>query len=600
MAIDKEMLHKNIQYLLDRNGEFEVDYLFYKEKIDIDLAKKKSKELINFLIEIQKNHLGYESKGISKYEPLICYYNIFMTMLNSYIKENIIKEDWIKEFTYWALDKSENEHYIKLGLILSEKYIDKKDVKKYIDKYSYEGKYVFYLMNVIRTMPKYNAYLMNIIKNSSGVVKVFCVSMLDIVTIEDTIYLLEKGYKDNKYEDLLIYLIFNVVNIRDYLSIKELTDEQIENISYVMRVCLDSNNIEFVNDITYVIHEILPLISSRCNGINSLVFLYRLKEKIWSDYENCDNKSELEFGIRSFLQNEEFIEIYLNSIGDGKVESEDIIALANFYDYTISFDDFIPYLSKNPLDIDIYFYFVDNGEEEDKKKLVDFFMDVVNIKQLIGDVKDIDDEHLDRSYYGDIIFSVLLKISRRLYPKCKKIALKGLFGNINSVRKEAISILNKYKGTLTKKEKKIILNAYEVEPNFRLKQSLYRLIYSTEKNSGKIEYVNVEELRCEVLDNDIYLLSTNVAGSKFRDKECVQKELSTTSVLFLLKEEDNPYDIRAIRLIGEGGFCVGYIPRKDNFILNNLLTGGKKLYALIKEYDIERDYIRIRVYMSDR
>ena len=76
--------------------------------------------------------------------------------------------------------------------------------------------------------------------------------------------------------------------------------------------------------------------------------------------------------------------------------------------------------------------------------------------------------------------------------------------------------------------------------------------------------------------------------------------MSTTSVLFLLKEEDNPYDIRAIRLIGEGGFCVGYIPRKDNFILNNLLTGGKKLYALIKEYDIERDYIRIRVYMSDR
>ena len=172
----------------------------------------------------------------------------------------------------------------------------------------------------------------------------------------------------------------------------------------------------------------------------------------------------------------------------------------------------------------------------------------------------------------------------------------GIFAKTNDCRNEAIKTLRRYKDKLTKKELDLIGKAYDKEPNYEVKEKLERLLYKG--NNEKKENITIDKLKIDEHVEDIYILSTNVAGSQFRNRRLLEDELEKSRLFYLQLEEDNPYDDRAIKIAGESGFVIGFISRQDNFILSNLLRGGKYLFCKIKEYNLENNYIRIRVYLS--
>lgn len=94
------------------------------------------------------------------------------------------------------------------------------------------------------------------------------------------------------------------------------------------------------------------------------------------------------------------------------------------------------------------------------------------------------------------------------------------------------------------------------------------------------------------------MISVAVAGSRFRNREYLEKELEKSKIYYLKREKDNLYDENAIKIVGETGYVIGYVPRKDNYILSNLLDGGKLLYCRVTEYNLDEDYIYINVYLS--
>ena len=97
---------------------------------------------------------------------------------------------------------------------------------------------------------------------------------------------------------------------------------------------------------------------------------------------------------------------------------------------------------------------------------------------------------------------------------------------------------------------------------------------------------------------DVYLLTSSVARSQYRNREYVQRELKLSKVFNLVLEGDNHFDKNAIKIAGESGFVIGYVPRKENFILSNLLRGKRYLYCVVKDYNLDKNYIIINVYLS--
>lgn len=89
---------------------------------------------------------------------------------------------------------------------------------------------------------------------------------------------------------------------------------------------------------------------------------------------------------------------------------------------------------------------------------------------------------------------------------------------------------------------------------------------------------------------DVKLITTNVAGLDFIDNiEEIFSRIQIGDMLELFRESDNEYDYRAI-IVKHHGEKIGYIPRKENHVLSNLMDGGKFLYGVVVDFGEDEHY----------
>ncbi|MCC0635680.1 MULTISPECIES: HIRAN domain-containing protein [unclassified Clostridioides] len=593
-------IFKQLQKIKDYDGykeSFEMNYLCIYEKIPL----REQVELANNLVENILNIYRSESNKIDlleeySHKSLICYFEIFMKKINTLIKERIIDEKWLYQLTEDLIYTSEKDEYVKLGLVLSENYLDVDNIREIVDTFSKSGEYIFYLSNTIRKLEFYNTYLFNLSRISTGSIKVFAIVNMENLDSEITSYLIEEGYKDKKYEGLLMNYIISTVDLSEYLERRDLDKDKVNNLAYLICNYLLSVEFKYIGNKVELVNQFLPIVASYGTNFDSLYSIFLIAVGVLEDDKVSCDKVEFKKEMNNVLLSEKWKSIFFKALNEADGKTEDMIKMSEIYDVRLSFDDLLPYLNKDIRDFEVYWHISKKGSASCKLKLLDFFEKTFKTEELIGKMEDIEKNKLTQEYYDDMLFFIVLKGSKSLYPKGKNLSLKGLFGNINEVRKESINILKRYRERLSLKEMQIVKEAYEKEKNIKLKDELRRLLY--ESNNLKKEFVNTKKLKVNEHGKDIYLISVAVAGSRFRNREYLEKELEKSKIYYLKREKDNLYDENAIKIVGETGYVIGYVPRKDNYILSNLLDGGKLLYCRVTEYNLDEDYIYINVYLS--
>ncbi|MER0281485.1 HIRAN domain-containing protein [Clostridioides difficile] len=576
---------------------FEMNYLCIYENIPLREQVELANNLVDGILSMYKS----ESNEIyllenNNLKPLICYFEIFIKKINTLVKEMMIDKKWLCKLTKELIYKSEKAEYVKLGLVLSEKYLEVENIREVVDTFSKSGEYVFYLSNTIKKLEFYNTYLYNLSKKATGSIKVFAIVNMEILDSKINSYLIEEGYKDTKYERLLINYIVSIIDLYEYLERRDLDREKINNLAHLICNYLLSVEFKYIGNKVILVNQFLPIVVTYGTTFKSLYSIFLIAINVLKD-ENieCD-KVEFEKEMNAVLLSEKWKDIYFEALKNANGKTEDMIKMSEIYAINLSFDDLLPYLDRDIRDFEVYWYISKKGETSSKLKLLNFFEKKFNLDDLTGKMEDIEKDRLTQEYYDDMLFFIVIKGSNSLYPEGKNISLKGIFGNINEVRKESINILKRYREKLSLEELKIVKEAYEKERNIRLKDELRRLLY--ESNNLKKEFVNIEKIKVDEHGKDIYLTSVAVAGSRFRNRECLEKELEKSKIYYLNREKDNLYDENAIKIVGETGYVIGYVPRKDNYILSNLIDGGKLLYCRVTEYNLYEDYIYANVYLS--
>ncbi|MBY2478521.1 HIRAN domain-containing protein [Clostridioides difficile] len=576
---------------------FEMNYLCIYENIPL----REQVELANNLVDGILNMYKSESNEIYLLEnnnskPLICYFEVFIKKINTLVKEMMIDEKWLYKLTKELIYKSKKAEYVKLGLILSEKYLEKENIREVVDTFSKSGEYVFYLSNTIKKLEFYNTYLFNLSKKATGSIKVFAIVNMEILDFKINSYLIEEGYKDTKYERLLMNYIISIIDLSEYLERRDLDREKIDNLAHLICNYLLSVDFKYIGNKVQLVNKFLPIVVNYGTTFESLYSIFLIAINVLKDETvECD-KVEFEKEMNAVLLSEKWKNIYFKALRNASGKTEDMIKMSEIYAMNLSFDDLLPYLNRDIRDFEVYWHISKKGSTDSRLKLLNFFEKTFNIDDLIGKMEDIEKDRLTQEYYDDMLFFIAIKGSNSLYPEGKNISLKGIFGNINEVRKESINILKRYREKLSLEELKIVKEAYEKEKNLRLKDELRRLLY--ESNNLKKEFINIEKIKVDEHGKDIYLTSVAVAGSRFRNRECLEKELEKSKIYYLNREKDNLYDENAIKIVGETGYVIGYVPRKDNYILSNLIDGGKLLYCRVTEYNLYEDYIYANVYLS--
>ena len=82
---------------------------------------------------------------------------------------------------------------------------------------------------------------------------------------------------------------------------------------------------------------------------------------------------------------------------------------------------------------------------------------------------------------------------------------------------------------------------------------------------------------------EVELLNCNIAGTTFLDLDEVEPELERHQLLMLKREPKNKNDDKAILILTEDGQKLGYVPKKKNEVLSNLMDAGKLLFGRLNK-----------------
>jgi hypothetical protein len=86
----------------------------------------------------------------------------------------------------------------------------------------------------------------------------------------------------------------------------------------------------------------------------------------------------------------------------------------------------------------------------------------------------------------------------------------------------------------------------------------------------------------------IRMQTSPVAGFQYHNREAVWGWLCPGQALDLVRERDNPYDNKAVR-VDWLGHKLGYVPRIENHAVAQLLDRGERLSARIVALEDKRD-----------
>ena len=78
---------------------------------------------------------------------------------------------------------------------------------------------------------------------------------------------------------------------------------------------------------------------------------------------------------------------------------------------------------------------------------------------------------------------------------------------------------------------------------------------------------------------EVELLNCNIAGTTFLDLDEIEPELKKHQLLMLIREPKNENDDKAILILTEDGQKLGYVPKRKNEVLSNLMDAGKLLFG---------------------
>jgi hypothetical protein len=131
------------------------------------------------------------------------------------------------------------------------------------------------------------------------------------------------------------------------------------------------------------------------------------------------------------------------------------------------------------------------------------------------------------------------------------------------------------------------------------KLSTENLLVDQSKLSKKLANFFINYLRYIKLPNNklgTYMGEFYIAGTNFVENmsELIQ-DIQLNDKVKVVAESNNPYDVKAVKVLTENNKKLGYIPKNKNHFPSSMLQNGEKLLGQIKKLEWEQDEFIIRI-----
>ena len=580
------------------------------------LKEYEKNRLTSELIKILKEAAYNEDQNVEKINgyltlnPIINYYDNLIKALKA-LKEseaNIAKK--LKALIYNILLNSSSSEEVKLALT-SVNIFDFKEIENILEVFSIHNEYVFYVIKIYENMKNGNELIFEVAKNSKGYGKLFSMMALQPINYEIKNWMINYGPENNVGTSELVMYSMLSIDLLDYLENNDFNEKEIELFSKSFCMLLSDYGLDEIDNQIEVCEKLLRKIDENGRGIYSLYaaisIMYSIEALILEDYksnnESTSNTFEQEYKdaieccIKIFNKTI-WNEVIYNEISNIEIETSILISCAEKTEYKLKKSEFELILKRdytNPL---LYKYAFSVGNKSLKKYAFKLGLEKLPIDELLSGQDELKIEDLLYDDISQISFFIIVKYATyEDFPdKYKEFNLKALKSPLIETRMEALNNLEGLKDKLDYLDQEIIKDSINTEMITTIRRRLNLLLIKDESKEKR--YVEIKNIKIVPHVKDIYLTSVNISGTKYVDMSEVCDKLYEDDIVYLKREPNNPYDIKAIQVVTVDGYVIGYIPKEENFMLKNLMDNGKYLYGIVRRINDDYEAIRIRVYLS--
>ncbi|AOR23998.1 HIRAN domain-containing protein [Clostridium taeniosporum] len=572
---------------------------------------KLGNELIDLLIDYirePKKEVFENIKGYMALNPVSDYYEEFIKSFKALIESFKQFKDDLTLFLKKLIFEGNSHDEIKLGLMMSCT-IKINNIEEVLRVLSISNEYIFYVIKVYETMNNCNERVFYLAQNSRGYGKAICVHELQPVSNEIIEWLILYGLEDNfGYLESLEYSMLSV-NLLKYLKSGRINESNIRLLSKSFSVLFSEYAVNDIENGINVCFEYFKLVNMYGKDIYSLYGvisgIYSIDTFIFQEYgfDSIDKITSIvpQYDKLCDLAGEIYIKsiwgkVILKEIGNIDLDIEVLVEAMEKTNFEISNDEFIGLLERDYTNPALYRYGLEKGNKELKKSIYDAAYNRLPMKDICNREKetiDLDDLIIKPMYHLCFYFLVKGIEYDELPKEYKRINFDALNASLVETYKLATNNLIKIKDEFSKEDKKFIEEKLTEES---LKNSLLSLIDSGSNKKREYMEINIQKIIPHV--KDIYLMSTYIDDIRYRDLSVIKNINLEEEMLYLFRDNGNPYDENAIKIVTKQGYVLGYIPRRYNLIIKNMIDNGKYFYALISKVSGDFEKIDIMIYLS--
>lgn len=542
--------------------------------------------------------------------PVISYYESLIKDFKYSLELNISNEK-ISCFIGKIIKKSSLSECVKLGLLLAP--ICKiKNINEVLNIFSIHNDYIFYVVKAYEHIENSNNNIFKLAKQSKGYGKLFCVINLIPVDEEIRNWMIEEGSQSEVGVPELLSKCMLSMDLLEYLESKEFNGEEIEVFSKAFSMMLSDYGIYEMRDGIKVCSKLINIIDKVNGEIYSLYsiisIIYSIEAVLIEDYKTKKSHSFFKFSneVKDIVENckkickkEIWHKIIADKILNEKVDSSVIISCSEKTNYQLKKKEFEVLLKRDSTNALLYKYAFAIGNKALKKCAFDLGIKRLPMNQILTGQDELRIDNLSYEDIGQICFFIIVKYAQyEDFPeKYKDINLQALRASLVETRIQAATNLQRFADEFDSFEEELIYDAINGEMVDVIRRTLNSLLIKT--NNKEKKYIEIKDnMIIEEHTKDIYIESVYVAGTNYIDISESYSKLMEGSMLYFIREPNNPYDSNAILISTIDGCVIGYVPKDRNLILKNLMDKGKYLYGKIKEISDDFESIKVDIYFS--
>jgi len=575
-------------------GREDISHVLWEKHVPFAIREEWAQELVDLIppcLASQSPSPQLQEELIKR--PIYMYLSNLSNRIRLYLEEQLVDNKELYSFGIQLATTSSKEADVKLGMVILGQF-ENDVVTRILRTLGLHSSLTLYAVEASRFFRSKNRFIFDLAKHTWGFGKVVALQLLEPVRQDQKQWLFSHGPENHVATNISAILCLEKVDMIEFFQDLELTESNFSKLSHILAYCLEYHQLG-AEPLRIMLSE--KLVTAAGKYARTFIDLAALVVISNAIPDNCNIAPArgLRNKCRTLIRQLKWRKVIAAEVAYPSYSTSLILLVLKETGTLPDLKELTPILQRDPFDLDLLQFLLVDHPETYLGQVSEYLVAVLPKEVRKENPQVITPDSLTAENKPDLWFSYLLRALRQQNNYREDLLLMGLTSRYPEVRIEAVRGLRAGLGHWSELVLPALEHAVSLEPAEDIQNRYLRLLNRARGKGKARQYLAPARELIQPTAADISIIDTTVAGAGHRDLFEVDGELEAEAVLLLVREPKNRQDENAIIVATRKGYVLGYVPQTDNRTLAALMDGGETLYAVLKDFILEEDQLRIQI-----